>query len=137
MASVKMTRTVVFSGVAALVCLLACVLGPRIEAGQEGMIKGTSASAKEQVKVPDVVGMKGPQARSTLLQNKLKCVNGPKKEFTDDRTKVDTVASQQPGAGTVAVVGTPVTLMMYFYKAKPVGESGVKQKPGVHESMTF
>jgi hypothetical protein len=113
-----------------LLCLVVSDKVLPVQANPPGKV-GTPESA--QVTVPDVVGMKAAQARSVLLRAKLKCVNGPQKELTDDRSKHDTVASQTPPAGTEVAAGTPVTLMRYVYKPKPgqkppAGELKVENK---------
>jgi hypothetical protein len=74
------------------------------------------------VRVPDVVGMKEPQARATLSRAGLRMRRGTNR-YTDVPSRNLTVAEQVPAAGESVRRGRVVVVILYVYKP-PSGQVG-------------
>ena len=94
-------------------------------------VSGTSVQRKSSVSivvasgnvtVPDVNGMTQAEATSALQGSDLSVVVSDQRQTTTDQSKDGTVASTNPGAGSVVASGTSVTVTLYSYVA-PASEA--------------
>ena len=76
------------------------------------------AQPGRSVVVPDVVGMKEPQARATLSRAGLRMRRGSD-TTTDVTSRNLTVAEQAPAAGESLERGRGVVAILYVYKVPP------------------
>ena len=94
-------------------------------------VSGTSVQRKSSVSivvasgnvaVPDVNGMTQAEATSAHQGSDLSVVVSDQRQTTTDQSKDGTVASTNPGAGSVVASGTSVTVTLYSYVA-PASEA--------------